>query len=46
METDANLRTKHPRVFAAGAVRRCYGGQAAQAIGEGVSAATMALKAL
>lgn len=46
VETDVGMRTKHPRVFAAGAVRRGYGGQAAQAVAEGVSAASAALKAL
>jgi thioredoxin reductase (NADPH) len=41
--TDADFRTKEYRILAAGAVRRGYGGQIAQAIGEGVSAAMGAL---
>ncbi len=40
--TDANYQTVMDGVFAAGAVRRGYGGQIAQAVGEGVSAAQAA----
>lgn len=41
--TDAGFRTTMAGVFAAGAVRRGYGGQLAQAVGEGVSAAESAM---
>lgn len=41
--TDATYRTAMDGVFAAGAVRRGYGGQIAQAVGEGVSAAQAAI---
>lgn len=44
VETDAALRTKYRKLFAAGAVRQGYGGQLAQALGEGVAAAMMALQ--
>lgn len=41
--TDANYQTEMNGVFAAGAVRRGYGGQIAQAVGEGVYAAQAAV---
>lgn len=40
--TDSGFRTGLPGVFAAGAVRRGYGGQLAESIGEAVSAARAA----
>ncbi|MBT5811074.1 MAG: FAD-dependent oxidoreductase [Rhodospirillaceae bacterium] len=46
VETGPDFRTKDMNVFAAGAVRSGYGGQIAQAVGEGVSAAAEALKAV
>jgi len=41
--TDASFQTAMDGVFAAGAVRHGYGGQLAQAVGEGVSAAQAAI---
>lgn len=41
--TDASYQTTMGGVFAAGAVRKGYGGQLAQAVGEGVSAAQAAV---
>ena len=41
--TDQQYRTQAARVFAAGAVRRDYGGQISQAVSEGVSAAQAAI---
>ena len=42
--TDAGFETSLPGVFAAGAVRRGYGGQLAEAVGEAVSAASAAAR--
>lgn len=44
LETGPDLRTKHHRLFGAGAVRRGYGGQIAQAVGEGISAVKVAFE--
>ncbi len=42
--TDAGFETSLPGVFAAGAVRRGYGGHLAEAVGEAVSAASAAAR--
>lgn len=42
--TDAEFATSLPGVFAAGAVRRGYGGHVAEAVGEAVSAASAAAR--
>ena len=44
--TDAAYRTTVAGIFAAGAVRQGYGGHVAEAVGEGVSAATAAVSFL
>lgn len=44
--TDAGLATADPRVFAAGACRAGYGGNVAQAMAEGITAATAAARLL
>ena len=44
--TDAEFATSLPGVFAAGAVRRGYGGHVAEAVGEAVSAASAAARYL
>jgi len=44
--TDAGLVTSDPRLFAAGACRAGYGGNAAQAMAEGITAATAAARLL
>jgi thioredoxin reductase (NADPH) len=44
--TDAAYRTSVAGIFAAGAVRQGYGGHVAEAVGEGVSAATAAVSFL
>lgn len=46
VECDANQQSMIERVFAAGAVRKGYGGDIAQAAGEGVSAAIAAHRCL
>ncbi|MYI82079.1 MAG: hypothetical protein F4056_01770 [Chloroflexi bacterium] len=44
--TDAEYASSLPGVFAAGAVRRGYGGHVAEAVGEAVSAASAAARYL
>lgn len=44
--TNTDFTTADPRIFAAGAVRQGYGGNAAQAVAEGVGAAEAAAKRL
>jgi thioredoxin reductase (NADPH) len=46
VKTNGGLATADPRVFAAGAVRADYGGEAVQAMAEGIGAAEAAAKRL
>ena len=46
VKADATTATTDPRLFAAGAVRTGYGGNVAQAMGEGIAAAEAAAKLL